>query len=87
MATGQRELAEVEVQRLEEKGARGIGVGFDLALVHAALGDRSRALHAIERAENDGSQMMGFLNSEPGLDLIRNDPRFRAVSRGGSGFG
>jgi len=82
VATGQRELAEVEVQRLEEKGARGIGVGFDLALIHAALGDRSRALHAIERAENDGSQMMGFLNSEPGLDLIRNDPRFRAVSRG-----
>ena len=30
--------------------------------------------------EHDVSQMIGFLNSEPGLDSIRDEPRFRAVS-------
>ena len=34
-----------------------------------------------ERAARDSSQWIGFLNSEPGLDSIRDEPRFRAVSR------
>ena len=80
-ATGQRELATAEIRRLEERAARGIGVGCDLALIHVALGDRDRALDAVERGLRDGSQMTCFLNLEPGFDPIRNDPRFRAVSR------
>ena len=80
-ATGRPELATAEVARLEERGAQGIGVGFDLALIHAALGDSGSALGAIERGVRDGSQMIGFMNSEPGLDPIRGEPRFRAASR------
>ena len=79
-AAGRRELAEGELRRLEEQGARGIGVGYDLALIHAALGDEASALSAMERAVRDGSQGIGFLNSEPGFDPIREKPRFRAVS-------
>ena len=66
---------------MEELGQRGFGVGFDLAIVHAALGERELALAALERGERDMSQMIGFLNSEPGLDSIREDSRFRAVSQ------
>ena len=80
-ATGQRELAAAEIRRLEERGAQGIGVSCDLALIHAALGDRDRALDAVERGLRDGSQMISFMNVEPGFDPIRNEPRFRAVSR------
>ena len=70
-----------EIRRLEERGAQGIGVSCDLALIHAALGDRDRALDAVERGLRDGSQMISFMNVEPGFDPIRNEPRFRAVSR------
>ena len=80
-ATGQRELAGAEIRRLEERGVRGIGVSYDLALIHMALGDRERALDAVEGAVRDGSQGISFMNLEPAFDPIRNDPRFRAVSR------
>ena len=80
-AAGNRNLAMAEILRLEEKGAQGFGVGFDLAMVHAALGDAGSALDAIERASRDGSQGFGWLNSEPGLDSIRDAPRSRAVTR------
>ena len=78
---GQVDAARREIARVEELGKRGFGVGFDLAIVHAAMGEREFALAALERGEHDVSQMIGFLNSEPGLDLIRNEPRFRAVSQ------
>jgi DNA-binding winged helix-turn-helix (wHTH) protein/TolB-like protein/Flp pilus assembly protein TadD len=80
-ATGQRDLAAAEIRQLEERGARGIGVGYDLALIYMALGDQDRALDAIERGVQDGSQGITFLNLEPAFDPIRNHPRFRAVSR------
>jgi DNA-binding winged helix-turn-helix (wHTH) protein/TolB-like protein/Flp pilus assembly protein TadD len=78
---GQVDSARREIARVEDLGKRGFGVGFDLAIVYAALGERELALAALERGEGDVSQMIGFLNSEPGLDSIREDPRFRAVSQ------
>ncbi len=78
---GQVEAARREIERVEALGARGFGVGFDLALIHAALGDSAAALDALERGVTDSSQIIGFLNCEPGLDSIRDHARFRAVSR------
>jgi TolB-like protein/DNA-binding winged helix-turn-helix (wHTH) protein len=78
---GRREEALMEVTRLEQLGARAFGVGFDLALLHLALGDRAASLSALERAVDDHSQMAGYVNVEPGLDPIRDEPRFRAVVR------
>ena len=77
---GQVDAARREIARVEDLGKLGFGVGFDLAIVHAALGERELALAALEQGEHDVSQMIGFLNSEPGLDSIRDEPRFRAVS-------
>ena len=78
---GHVDAARREIARVEALGQRGFGVGFDLAIVHAALGERELAIAALERGEHDVSQMIGFLNSEPGLDSIRDEPRFRAVSQ------
>ena len=78
---GRVDDARGQLARLEALGRQGYGVGYDLAVIHAALGERDAALAAIERAEGDLSQMVGFLNSEPAFDSIRDDPRFRAVSR------
>jgi Flp pilus assembly protein TadD len=78
---GQREGARREISRLETLGTQGFGVGYDMALIGVALGEFDQALAALERSVNDGSQGIGFLNSEPGLDAIRREPRFKAVSR------
>jgi DNA-binding winged helix-turn-helix (wHTH) protein/TolB-like protein/Flp pilus assembly protein TadD len=78
---GQFEAARREIERVEALGARGFGVGYDLAQIYAALGDHDAALDALQRGVADGSQMIGFLNCDPDLDAIRDDARFRAVSR------
>jgi len=78
---GQRDAARAEITRVEALGAQGFGVGYDLALIWTALGEYEQALAALERGVDDGSQLIGFLNSEPGLDPIRQEARFRAVSQ------
>jgi predicted Zn-dependent protease len=70
-----------EIERVEREGARGFGVGFDLALVQLAAGAKDRALESLERAVGDHSQMIGYINVEPALDPLRNEPRLREVAR------
>lgn len=78
--SGRREGALAEVARLESLGARGFGVGFDLSLLHLALGDQAAALAALERAVGDRSQMGSYVEIEPALDPLRGDARFRAIA-------
>jgi len=73
--------ARAEIDRLEALGARGFGVGFDLALLHLELGEGDRALAALERGVDDLSQTQGYINVEPALDPLRAEPRFRAIVR------
>jgi len=68
-----------EINKLEALGLEGFGVGYDIALIRAALGEREPALAALERALGDHSQMVGFINVDPGFDAIRDEPRFRTV--------
>jgi hypothetical protein len=70
-----------ELAKLEALGRKGFGVGYEMAQVHAALGDEPAALAALERGLRDSSQMIGFLNSEPAFDAMRSEPRFRAISQ------
>ena len=78
---GNVDAARAEIARVEAEGSKGFGVGFDLALLYLALGEREKALHALERAPEDRSQMVGYINVEPALDPIRDEPRLRAVAR------
>lgn len=78
---GRRADALAALEKLEQAGSAGFAVGFDLALVHVALGNEPAALDALERGVADGSQMIGYMNSEPALEPIRTHPRVRAVAR------
>jgi DNA-binding winged helix-turn-helix (wHTH) protein/TolB-like protein len=78
---GNVSAARAEIDRVELRGSQGFGVGFELGLIHLELGDRDRALASLERGVEDHSQLQGYLNVEPALDSLRDDPRFRAVSQ------
>ncbi len=78
---GREREARAEVARVEALGERGFGVGYDLALLHVALGERDAALDALERALEPPSITLGYLNSEPGFASLRDEPRFRSFSR------
>jgi DNA-binding winged helix-turn-helix (wHTH) protein/TolB-like protein/Flp pilus assembly protein TadD len=71
--------ARAQIAQLQALGAEGIGVGYDIALIQAALGEREAALAALEQALTDHSQMVGFINVDPGFNGIREESRFRAV--------
>ena len=79
-AAGRDADARAEIERLEEFGRRGFGVGYDIALIRMGLREPAGALDALERCIDDYSQLVGFINVEPGFDPIRDDPRFRAVT-------
>lgn len=49
------------------------------AMVYAGLGDRDRAIAALEQAFRDRSPWMLFLNVEPEFQSLRDDPRFVAL--------
>jgi DNA-binding winged helix-turn-helix (wHTH) protein/TolB-like protein/Flp pilus assembly protein TadD len=78
---GRPSEARVEIARVRALGEQGFGVGYDLALMHVALGERDAALAALERALEPPSIMLGYLNSEPGFASLRDEPRFRSFSR------
>lgn len=79
--TGNAAAARAELARVEAEGRKGFGVGYDIALLQLALGDREQAFAALERAVDDGSQMLGYVNVDPALASIRDEPRVRAVAR------
>jgi len=76
---GRADDARAEITRLQELGAQGFGVGYGIALIRAALGEREAALVSLESALDDHSQTIGFLNADPGFAELREEPRFQAV--------
>ena len=77
---GRREEAGGEVASLEQMARTGFGTGFDRALIHLDLGDHEAALAALDQAVGDVSQMGGYVNVEPALDPLRDDPRFAQIA-------
>jgi TolB-like protein/Flp pilus assembly protein TadD len=77
---GRRDEAAGELAVLEQLAERGFGTGFDRALIQLELGNRDGAIAALEQAVGDGSQMGGFVNVEPALDPLREDPRFAPIA-------
>jgi serine/threonine protein kinase/tetratricopeptide (TPR) repeat protein len=54
---------------------------YSLATVYAALGDKSRALDALEQAYAEHSFFLDFLKSDPQMDSLRSEPRFQELLR------
>jgi tetratricopeptide (TPR) repeat protein len=69
----------LEVAR--ELEARGDQTLYDVAVIHAGLGDTERALALLEQGYAKRSPRMVYLNVDPRLDDIRSDPRFATLLR------
>ena len=54
---------------------------YDLAVIHAALGDTQRAIAALHEALDDHSAWMVFLNIDPRLDPMRALPAFEELAQ------
>ena len=73
--------AHAEIERLKQRALEGFGVAYDLATIHAALGEIPQACAALERALEDHSQMIGFLRIDPAIDVLRRAPCYAEVER------
>jgi tetratricopeptide (TPR) repeat protein len=55
---------------------------YAFATVYAGIGDKERAFQYLERARAEHSAYMDYINVEPTLDGLRDDPRFADLLRG-----
>jgi tetratricopeptide (TPR) repeat protein len=54
---------------------------FNIARVHAALGEEDQAFACLEQAYWERSFFLTWFQVEPGLDPLRQDPRFEMILR------
>jgi tetratricopeptide (TPR) repeat protein len=78
-ASGDRTRAMAEMEDLKKQSSHGYIPAFNLALGYLGLGDRERALDALERAYASDSQWLGWLKMDHTFDPLRAEPRFVAL--------
>lgn len=78
---GDRGQALAEIERIERIGKDGFGVGYDVAIIRAALGDFTEACAALERALTDHSTTVLWMRNDARMDPLRELACFKAVER------
>ncbi len=76
---GKRDDALKEIARIEKMSADGFGVGYELAVAHAALGQRDEACNALDLAWRDSSPFIGWMRLDPRMDALREQQCFAEV--------
>ena len=49
---------------------------YEIGLIHFALGDKDQGFHWLDRAVEERSGWLVYVNQEPRLKMVRSDPRF-----------
>lgn len=78
---GEREKALLEVEKIKKLSSEGFGVGYELAIVQAALGDLAAGCAALRLAVRDYSPFLGWLRLDPRMDPLREEPCFKDIER------
>jgi tetratricopeptide (TPR) repeat protein len=73
---GNREQALALLHDLEEQAKTRYISPYDNAVIHAGLGDAQTALAQLQLAYEDRSAWMVFLDVDPRLDSLRQEPAF-----------
>src|SRR5262249_13560160 len=79
--TNRRGDALREVARLEALQARGFGESYELATIHAPLGDLDKGCEWLARALTDHSFMMNWMRLDPRMDPLRGRQCFADVEK------
>jgi DNA-binding winged helix-turn-helix (wHTH) protein/TolB-like protein len=71
--------AHAELARLKKRAQEGFGVAYDMATIHAALGETIEACAALQQSLSDHSQLVGLLELDPAIDTLRSAPCYQKV--------
>jgi eukaryotic-like serine/threonine-protein kinase len=77
---GHREKALALLEALREAAKTRYISPYDIAVIHAALGDTRGALAELRAAVEERSAWMVFLHIDPRLDGLRDEPAFREIA-------
>jgi eukaryotic-like serine/threonine-protein kinase len=81
-AKAEMTVARAELRRLEELAKERYIPPFDIARLHARVGNREQALAGLEQAVKEGGYVgLALLKVDEVWDSVRADPRFAAVVR------
>ena len=79
--SGRRNEAQQLLTELEQLSKQRYVSAYDFALIHTGLGDNERAFEWFERAYQERSSALIWLNVDARLDRLRSDPRFQDLVR------
>jgi len=71
-----RAQALAEIERIERIGKEGFGVGYDVAIIRAALGDIAEGCAALTRAVSDHSLTVMWMRTDARMDPLRGQSCF-----------
>jgi tetratricopeptide (TPR) repeat protein len=76
---GEEREARAALARLSQASGDRYVSAYDVAVIHAALGDTGAALDGLERAYAEQSPWVAYLGVDPRIDPVRSQPRFRRL--------
>lgn len=79
--SGQAEAAKKILDDLHKISKQRYVSSYEIAVIHAGLGDKDKTLESLERAYEERASYLIFLNVDPRLDRLRPDPRFQYLLR------
>jgi TolB-like protein/Tfp pilus assembly protein PilF/class 3 adenylate cyclase len=74
--SGKKEEANRILEKLKEQSKRRHVSPYHFAIVHAGLGNADQAIEQLEKAFEDKSESVVWLDADPRLDCLRSDQRF-----------
>jgi TolB-like protein/Tfp pilus assembly protein PilF len=80
-ANGKADDARALLDQLHILSAQKYVSPYDIAMIHLALCEHDQAFSCLDRAFEQRSLWLGYLNLEPQLDPLRSDPRFHDLQR------
>ena len=80
-SSGERAKAREILAQLQKLSQQRYVSAAEFAYIHVALGENDRALMYLEKAYQDRSSYVTYLNVDPFYDPLRDDPRFQSLLR------
>jgi tetratricopeptide (TPR) repeat protein len=80
-ASGNREAAQKIIAELQEQSKSKYVSAFEIALIHAGLGEKDQAFVWLDKAYEERSSELVTLTTEPRFDNLRSDPHFTELAR------